>query len=262
MVTYDYAKVERQDHVTIVTIDRPASLNALDGPANRELDAIFDGFAADPDQWVAIVTGAGDRAFCAGYDLKAAAGNQGAAELPAGGFAGLTGRFDLVKPVIAAVNGFAFGGGFETALACDIIVAAEGASFALPEPRVGLAALAGGLLRLSRAIGEKRAMEIILTCRRVGAEEGRTLGFVSEVVPREALMPRALEIARTICQASPAAIRASKEVAARLGADKPLSEAYAVQMDGVAVTAMLASLDLREGPTAFAEKRPPRWSGV
>jgi len=259
VTSYSYVKVDRHDHVTVITLNRPEVLNALHGPANRELNGIFDAFAEDPDQWVAIITGAGDRAFCAGYDLKSVA--DAGIELPPGGFAGITARFDLVKPVIAAVNGFAFGGGFETALACDIIVASDDAQFALPEPRVGLAALAGGLLRLPRAIGEKRAMEIILTCRRVSAEEGRTLGFVADAVPREKLMDRAMEIALRICEASPAAVRASKEVAGRLAADEPLSRAYVLQNEGPAVAAMLVSPDLREGPLAFSQKRPPRWSG-
>ena len=177
-----FSKVTRKGPVTIVTLSRPEVYNALHIDAHFELNKVFDDFAADPEQWVAIVTGAGDKAFCAGNDLKwqAAGGKRG---WDKGGFAGLTARFDCDKPIIAAVNGVAMGGGFEVALACDLIIASDNATFALPEPRVGLAALAGGLQRLPRQIGLKRAMGMILTARHVSAKEGLELGFVNEVVP-------------------------------------------------------------------------------
>src|SRR5262249_3163058 len=178
----EFCKVEREGRLTLVTINRPDVMNALHPPANKELADVFDAFAADPEQWVAIVTGAGDKAFSAGNDLKYQASGQ-PMSIRASGSGGLTSRFDLNKPVIAAVNGIAMGGGFEIALACDIIVAAENAVFALPEPRVGLAALAGGLHRLPREIGVKKALGMILTGRRVSAAEGQQLGFVNEVVP-------------------------------------------------------------------------------
>ena len=154
-----FSKVTRKGAITIVTLSRPGVMNALHSDAHFELHQVFNDFAADPEQWVAIVTGAGDKAFCAGNDLKwqAAGGKRG---WDSSGFAGLTARFDCDKPIIAAVNGVAMGGGFEVALACDLIIASENAMFALPEPRVGLAALAGGLHRLPRQIGLKRAMEI------------------------------------------------------------------------------------------------------
>ena len=171
MADTEFCTVEREGPVTLVTINRPEVMNALHPPANDELAGVFDEFAADPDQWIAIITGAGDKAFSAGNDLKLPGrGRQDVAAV--GGFGGLTARYDLDKPVIAAVNGVAMGGGFEIALACDIIVAAENAVFALPEPRVGLAALAGGLHRLPRVIGTKRAIGMILTGRRVAPEEG------------------------------------------------------------------------------------------
>ena len=161
-----FSKVTRKGPITIVTLSRPEVYNALHTDAHFELNKVFDDFSADPEQWVAIVTGAGDKAFCAGNDLKwqAAGGKRG---WDKGGFAGLTSRFDCDKPIIAAVNGVAMGGGFEIALACDLIIASENAMFALPEPRVGLAALAGGLHRLPRQIGLKRAMGMILTARHV-----------------------------------------------------------------------------------------------
>ena len=149
-MAYKYAAVEKDGPVTTVTLNRPEVMNALHSPTHFELDEVFNAFAADDSQWVAIVTGAGERAFSAGNDLKhqASGGKMGS---PPSGFAGLTSRFDLNKPLIAAVNGVAMGGGFEIALACDLIIASENAVFALPEPRVGLAALAGGLHRLPRA---------------------------------------------------------------------------------------------------------------
>ena len=265
MSAYEFCKVEREDRLTIVTLNRPEVMNALHAPAHAELGQVFDDFAADPEQWVAIVTGAGERAFSAGNDLKVTAAGGGSARLlPAhsSGFAGLATRFDLTKPVIAAVNGIAMGGGFEIALACDIIIAAERAVFALPEPRVGLAALAGGLHRLPREIGTKRAMGMILTGRRVGAAEGKELGFVNEVVPNAELMTRARALATQIAtELSPMSIRASKDAVYRGLAEVSVQAAMANQNSYPAVAAMYRSEDLREGPKAFAEKRPPQWKG-
>jgi len=256
---YEYILVEREGPVTIVTINRPAVYNALHKPAHLEMHDAFDRFAEDADQWVAIITGAGDKAFCAGNDLKYQAGG-GERGWGVSGFGGLSHRFDLSKPVIAAVNGFAMGGGFEIALACDLIIAAEDATFALPEPSVGLAATAGGLLRLPREIGMKRAMGIILTGRRVAASEGLSLGFVNEVVPEGRALAGAKRWAKEILNLSPMSIRASKQVAMR-GFDMPVDQALKEQIQFPAVQAMLSSADFVEGPKAFAEKRKPVWSG-
>jgi len=259
-MAYEFCKVERAGRLTIVTLNRPEVMNALHSPAHFELDGVFNDFANDPEQWVAIVTGAGDRAFSAGNDLKWQAAG-GRRDWPESGFAGLTLRTRLDKPLIAAVNGIAMGGGFEIALACDLIVAAESAVFALPEPRVGLAALAGGLHRLPRAIGLKRAMGMILTGRRVSAQEGRELGFVNEVVPDAEVLQAARRLAEQILELSPMSIRASKQTVLR-GLDEPsLDAAMKNQASYPAVVAMRASKDAVEGPLAFSEKRPPRWSG-
>ena len=171
-MAYQNIKVDREGPVTVFTLNRPDVMNALHSPAHFELHEAFEAFAADPEQWVGIVTGAGERAFSAGNDLKHQA-TGGEMRSPPSGFAGLTSRFDLTKPLIAAVNGVAMGGGFEIALACDLIIASDNAVFALPEPKVGLAALAGGLHRLPRQIGLKQAMGMILTARRVSAAERR-----------------------------------------------------------------------------------------
>ena len=259
-MAYEFIRVEREGHVTVITLNRPDVMNALHSPAHFEMHEALDAFAADPDQWVGIITGAGDRAFSAGNDLKHQA-TGGEMRSPPSGFAGLTSRFDLTKPLIAAVNGVAMGGGFETALACDIIVASEAAVFALPEPRVGLAALAGGLHRLPRAIGVKRAMGMILTGRRVSAAEGAELGFVNEVVAPGELMNAARRWAAQIAELSPMSVRASKEAVFR-GLDEPsLEAAIKGQNRYPAVAALFSSEDFVEGPMAFSQKRAPNWKG-
>ena len=259
-MAYEFIRVDREGPVTIFTLNRPEVMNALHSPAHFELHEAFDAFAADPDQWVGVVTGAGDRAFSAGNDLKHQAGG-GKMGSPPSGFAGLTSRFDLTKPLIAAVNGVAMGGGFEIALACDLIIASEKATFALPEPRVGLAALAGGLHRLPRQIGLKQAMGMILTARRVSAAEGKELGFVNEVVPPGELMAAARRWAAQIIECSPMSIRASKEAINKGLEAATLEQAIAEQMRYPAVAALLRSEDFVEGPLAFAQKRAPNWRG-
>ncbi|HKT53729.1 MAG TPA: enoyl-CoA hydratase-related protein [Caulobacteraceae bacterium] len=258
---HEFIRVERDGPITTIILNRPEVLNALHTPAHMELAGVFDAFAADPAQWVAIVTGAGERAFSAGNDLKYQAGGGGLLQPPSG-FAGLTLRFDLAKPLIAAVNGVAMGGGFEIALACDLIIASENAVFALPEPKVGLAALAGGMHRLPRQIGLKRAMGMLLTGRRVSAREGEALGFVNEVVAPGELIAAARRWADLICACSPMSIRASKEAAMK-GLDEPsLKAAMEAQRGYPAVAAMYSSEDFVEGPLAFSEKRPPNWKGA
>jgi crotonobetainyl-CoA hydratase len=255
----DFCRTERDGRVLTVVIDRPDVMNALHPPANAELGQVFDHFAADDELWVAIITGAGERAFSAGNDLKYQAAGSGKVTVAPRGFGGLTGREDLFKPVIAAVNGVAMGGGFEIALACDLIVASENAVFALPEPRVGLAALAGGMQRLPQQIGLKQAMGMLLTGRRVSAAEGLALGFVNEVVPQGELLAAARRWADEIAQCAPLSVRATKQCAMASLAGGSVSENMARRYDQL--HAMLKSEDFVEGPRAFAEKRPPVWKG-
>jgi enoyl-CoA hydratase/carnithine racemase len=255
----EFCRAEREGHLLLVTIDRPEVLNALHPPANHELAAVFDDFAADPELWVAILTGEGDRAFSAGNDLKYQAAGDGRLDMPATGFAGLTSRFDLAKPVIAAANGLAMGGGFEIVLACDIVIAAEKAVFALPEPRVGLAALAGGLHRLPRQIPLKAAMGMILTGRRISAAQAEGLGVVNEVVAADDLLPAARRWAEQILECSPVSVRTSKQVVMEGLRHASLEAAMSQRYD--AIRELVTSEDFKEGPRAFAQKRKPEWKG-
>ncbi len=253
-----YVKVEHEGKLTLITLDRPEVLNALHPPAHHELARVFDEFASDPEQWVAIITGSGTRAFCAGNDLKFRAA-EGRQPMPAAGFAGLTARFDLEKPVIAAVNGLALGGGFELVLACDLAIAAADAEFGLPEVTVGLAPLAGGLQRLAQQIGLKTAMGLALTGRRLSADELLRQGGLNEVTPPGLALAGAKRWAADLLRAAPLAVRASKQVMLR-GLDEPSLQAALVNQDQLpAVVRMRASLDAIEGPRAFAQQRVPQW---
>ena len=255
----EFCTSKREGRLLTVTINRPEVMNALHPAANFELEKVFNDFCADPDLWVAIITGAGDRAFCAGNDLKFQAQAGAKMEFVPTGFAGLTARYDNYKPLIAAVNGVAMGGGFEIALACDLIVASDNALFALPEPRVGLAAMAGGMHRLPRQIGMKQAMGMLLTGRRVSAAEGQALGFVNEVVPQAKLLESARRWADQIMECAPLSVRASKQSAMEGLAHGSIEEAMAQRYDQL--HGMLKSKDFVEGPRAFAEKRKPKWTG-
>jgi enoyl-CoA hydratase/carnithine racemase len=245
------------EHCMVVTLDRPAVANALDVDSCDSLSRTFDHFSEDPDLRVAVVTGAGKRNFCAGLDLRMVEPGQRVV-LPPTGFAGLTARL-IDKPVIAAVNGTALGGGFELALACDIIIADPDARFGLPEPRVGQAALAGGLIRLPLSIGRHRAMDIILSGRTLTAREGTGLGFVNRLSEPGAALETALDVARDIAAAAPLAIQASKAVASAHERARHLLDMQ--EQPPRAVEVMLDSEDAQEGAAAFLAKRQPNWQG-
>ncbi len=257
-----FISYEVRDAVAYLTIDRPDVYNALHPPASQEMRDAFTGFRDDPDTLVAIVTGAGDRAFCAGNDLKYHAANVQPGEFYPGEdtvpFGGITSDFTCSKPIIAAVNGFAVGGGLELAMACDVIVSSENARFALPEPRVGLVSVAGGVHRMSRQVPSKIAMGWLLTGKQFTAAEAHRWGLVNEVVPGDDLMAAAERWASEMIECAPLSLRATKQMAAE-GATMTLDEAIAArftELDRVAT-----SEDYVEGPRAFAEKRRPIWKG-
>ncbi|KAB2850461.1 MAG: enoyl-CoA hydratase [Hyphomicrobiaceae bacterium] len=252
-------RTKREGALFWIVIDRPKVLNALDPAAHAAMSEALDAYAADASLRVAAITGEGARAFCVGSDLKARA-ERSADQHPPTGFAGLTHRFDLNKPVIAAVNGLAIGGGVEIVAACDLAFAAEHAEFSLPEPKVGLAALGGGgLQRLARSLPLKQAMELVLTGRRIGAEEAKRIGLVNDVVPLAELQDRVRQAATLIAEGAPLAIEASKEVMLKsLGAGDIET---ALRARYPAAERMLASEDAIEGQRAFLEKRKPVWKG-
>lgn len=261
-MTYRFLTVTRIDHITTITLNRPDVMNAINRDMHFELQRAFDEFAANDDQWICVVTGAGERAFCAGSDLKDAVQARDAGEelghYPPNGYAGLTERFDLAKPIIAAVNGFALGGGFEIVLACDLVIAVEHAAFGLPEPLVGAIALGGGLHRLPRQIGMRAATDMILTGRKVKADEAKTLGLVNEVVPASELQAAVQRWIKAILASSPVAIQASKQTMQR-GLDLSLPEAMRAQETFPAYVRWTTAEDTFEGVRAFVEKRKPQW---
>jgi enoyl-CoA hydratase/carnithine racemase len=261
-MSYDHVIYEKRGHIAYVTLNRPERMNALDAHSHAELIEIFDDFECDDDAWLAIITGAGDRAFCAGNDLKATvqASTNGERRVGRGSrFAAITRGYHCPKPLIAAVNGVAAGGGFEIALACDVVIAADSARFGLPEPRVGLIAGAGGIHRLTRQIPLKPAMGMLMTGRLVAADEGYRLGFVNDVVPAPRLMEAAQRWADEMLECSPLLLQITKE-SAQAGFGMPVDEAIARDWDQ-RIPRMLGSRDYVEGPKAFVEKRAPVWTG-
>lgn len=255
-----YVLYEKRDAVAYVTVNRPEVMNALHPPARTELEQVWEDFLADDGLWVAILTGAGERAFCAGSDLKyrVTEADEQALRRPAAPSSGVLER--CWKPVIAAVNGYAVGGGLELALGCDLIVAADNAQFGLPEPRRGLFADGGGVLKLPRRLPYHLAMSMVLTGRFITAEEAYRIGLVNEVVPRAELMAAAERWAGEVCKCSSLALQAAKQAVVST-IDLP-PEAAAAQMERLeAVVRLRRSEDYVEGPRAFSEKRTPRWQG-
>lgn len=262
-MSYQNITAEREGRLYIVTINRPEVMNALNPATHAEMAQAFDEFEQDPELWVAILTGAGDMAFCSGGDISAMvdAKTEDDYKVPDSGYGGLTNRFSCYKPIIAAVNGLALGGGFELALASDIIIAADTAAFGLPEPKIGTAAVASGMHRLVRDIGLKPAMGLLLTAEFIDANKAEEYGIVNEVVAADQLMAVAREYARRILKCAPMAIRATKQCVMEGRQYPSIKQAMQAQYDRQfdQLEAMLQSEDIREGLQAFMDKRKPAW---
>lgn len=254
--------IKRNGYILEIMLDRPKA-NAIDAKTSFAMGEAFIAFRDDPELRVAIITGAGERFFSAGWDLKAAAeGEAPDADFGPGGFAGLTELFNLDKPVIAAVNGYAFGGGFELALAADMIVCAQHASFSVPEAKLGIVPDSGGMLRLPKLLPPAIAMEMMMTGRSMDAEEALRWGVVNAVVESEQLMEKARELAEQIAANAPLAVAAIKEIY-RETSELSVEEGYRHARSGKLkhYPSVLHSEDALEGPQAFAEKRDPVWKG-
>lgn len=263
---YKFIIVEKKGHLTIIRLNRPEVRNAINPHVSLEIEDVFTEFENDSNAWIAIVTGVGNKAFSAGFDLKW--GAIASIEEQREAFSklkykavtgGVTFNPNITKPLIAAVNGFAFGGGFELALGCDLIIAAENAVFSLPEPLVGRVPTEGGVHRLVRYLPYHIAMEILFTYRRISAQEGVKLGFVNKVVPLDQLIPEAEKMANVIMEGSPLAIRAIKQMA-NDGLETTLRKANSTVFP--LYRKFTQSHDFIEGPKAFSEKRKPIWKGI
>ncbi|MEV0329721.1 enoyl-CoA-hydratase DpgD [Micromonospora echinospora] len=258
-------RYEKRGRVAYVTLNRPHVLNAMDLRTHEELGRVWDDFEADDELWVAVLTGAGDRAFSTGQDLKERADRDRVGSAPTTfgsrgqpGWPRLTERFELSKPVVARVRGYALGGGFELALACDVVVASEDAVFALPEARLGLVAGAGGVFRLARQLPLKTAMGHLLTGRRLDARRAWQLGLVNDVVPADELDDCVAGWVADLLRSAPLAVRAIKQAAMR-SVDMPLEQAFTTHYEWEQRRS--TSRDAVEGPRAFVEKRDPVWEG-
>ena len=258
--------VEKRGAVRLIIINRPGKMNSLDFAANEALVAAFRGFEEDDDARVAVVTGAGEAAYCAGADLKTY--TMAFAGTPAPefrrrytngpGFGGITRNLDVFKPIVAAVNGFAISGGFELALACDIRFCSPNAEFALQDAKWGFHACDGGLIRLPQIVGLGHAMEIILTGDRVGADHAHRIGLVNRIYPRSELLDKTLEFAQALARRSPLSHRFAKEVMKR-SVGLPLEEA--LRLESRSFYDLGRTEDLAEGTTSFRERREARFKG-
>lgn len=254
-------RVERQAHVLVATINRPEAMNSVNADVTRQLGDAVQEAEENPDVWCLIVTGAGEKAFCAGADLKALSRGEDIS-VPgreAWGFAGYV-NHPISKPTIAAVNGFALGGGTEISLASDLVVASRSASFGLPEVARGVLAAAGGLIRLPRQIPRKVAMHAILTAEAIDAETAMQWGLVNVVVDPEKVLDEALVLADKICRNAPLAVQASKRIALGMVDGRLPDEDAAWEINTREIAKIMQTNDFREGPRAFAEKRAPRWT--
>ncbi len=259
-------RYDKRGAVALITIDRAAKMNSLDFAANDELVRVWEEFAADDAMRAAVITGAGDQAFCAGADLKTYTMNFARTPAPefrrrftnGPGFGGITRNLDIDKPIVAAVNGFAISGGFELALACDIRFCSPNAQFALQDAKWGFHACDGGLIRLPRIVGMGHAMDIILTGERVDADHALRIGLVNRIYPADQLLARTLDYAQMLASRSPLSHRFAKEVMRR-SVGMPLDEA--LRLESRSFYDVGLTEDLAEGTTSFREKRAASFKG-
>ncbi len=248
---------EKRGKIAIITLNRPEARNAVNGQISGGIERGIDAYESDPDVWCAILAANGP-VFCAGADLKLiAAGKSGESGTEKGGFGGIV-RRERTKPLIAAVTGSALAGGTEIALSCDLIVCSTETNFGLPETKRSLAAAAGGLFRLPRAIGMTPALECIMTGDPLPAERAYQLGMVNYMVPNDQVLDEAIKLAERICTAAPLAVQASRKVAIRAFTDTD-DELWSASSQ--AFVGLRQTEDFAEGPRAFVEKRPPEWKG-
>ena len=251
-----YVLYDKTDHIVTITLNRPERMNAMGQELFRQLVEADKKFAADDDAWVAIYTGAGDRAFSAGRDLKEASEREATGKTSSVGIRNVEGLSkDSGKPTIAAINGAAFGGGMEKALACDIRICSDNATFGLAEVKVGLCPPTGSF-RLPRLIGLSNAMWLLLSGEPVDAQEAHRIGLVTRVVPQADLLPTAVKMAETLCQNAPLAVRATRNLTT-MGLELPMD--YAYRMGTELMASVWESEDAVEGARAFVEKRKPNW---
>ena len=264
MNSFEKILYDKRDRIALITINRPERMNAIDPQTSAEMHEAFGDFRDDDNLWVAVLTGAGERAFSAGNDLVVmSAAQQGGATSTAAVFSrapfgGITRNFFCPKPIIAAINGYCLAGGMEIALSCDIRVAAEHAQFGLPEVTRAIIPGAGGTQRLPRTMPLGLALELMLTGGRFDAQWALRYGLVNHVVPADQLMPKALEIAEVICKNGPVAVRLVKEA---VYAGLSLTVDEGLKFEGEQSRKVIATEDAREGPLAFAQKRPPQYKG-
>jgi enoyl-CoA hydratase/carnithine racemase len=263
-MTEQFEKIQYQKNgrIALITINRPERMNAIDAQTSHELLAAFTDFRDSDEQWVAILTGAGDKAFSTGNDLiamaEAMSGKNPDAMRFRAPFGGITRNFECWKPIIAAINGYCLAGGLEISLCCDIRVAAEHAQFGVPEVTRAIIPAAGGTQRLPRFLPRAIALEMLITGARFDAQWALRYGLVNYVVPADQVMPRARQIAEAICENGPLAVRAAKESALR-GIELPLQQGLDQELEHS--RGVLGSEDAREGPLAFAQKRKPEYKG-
>jgi enoyl-CoA hydratase/carnithine racemase len=250
-----FINTDREGRLFVITLNRPDVLNALHAPACFELSAALDDFVADPDLWVAIITGTG-RAFCSGHDLVAAPDE----DMPATGWAGISERQDIDKPIVAALNGSAYGGGLEIALACDIIVAAENATLGLTEARWSAVALGGGIQRLQLRIPRNIANAMLMAGRTLSAADAQRWGLVNEIVPAADVMNAARRWAGEILACAPLAVRHTKRLARETIEGEAFTRRMGERRKDIA-EAIFRTEDVKEGIAAFREKRKPSWQG-